>query len=559
MKHLKRICFVVGVACFSLFGFGQDDAQILINLDFEDDTVGEQPEIIVADITPSPNDGTPAEEGLGFVVIDAASEPPNPLSGKSLYIYDLSEDGGVWLFLPFAGGVNRSEVRLSFDFQRAFAVEEGSDTRIPTRIYVVLGRVEDRLNRGNLQPFSLSLFNNGALGINAPRGGWPRSFNYNTDPGSVNKVDVLANSHDTDSVEYDLEDLGAGTVKPNSFHFFLNEDKMGEYDFHVAPDPNDPPEPRFNEQDEDLGKLLFFQGGRGKGGIVFDNISLMGISQSIPTATGKFINLSTRALVGTGDEVMIGGFIIREGRQQVVIQALGPELTNRGISNAMADPVLTVTNTTDPGNHVELMVNDNWEDDQGPLVSDLWGDHLPLQAGSLSSAAVLTLDPGNYTGKVEGKDGTTGVALIEVFEIDDAPPSDTVGKFINLSTRALVGMGDEVMIGGFIIREGRQQVLIQALGPELTNRGISNAMADPVLTVTNTTDPGNHVELMVNDNWEDDQGPLVSDLWGDHLPLQAGSLSSAAVLTLDPGNYTGKVEGKDGTTGVALIEVFEID
>ena len=277
MKHLKRICFVVGVACFAPFGFGQDDTEILINLDFEDDTVGEQPEIIIADITPSPNEGTPAEEGRGFVVIDGASEPPNPLSGKSLYIYDLSEEGGVWLFLPFAGGVNRSEVRFSFDFQRAFAVEEGSDTRFPSRIYVVLGRVEDRLNRGNLQPFSLSLFNNGTLAINAPRGGWPRRFNYITDTGSVNKVDILANSHDTDPVEYDLEDLGAGTVKPNSFHFFLNGDKMGEYDFHVAPDPNDPPEPRFNEQDDDLGKLLFFQGGRGKGGIVFDNISLTAI------------------------------------------------------------------------------------------------------------------------------------------------------------------------------------------------------------------------------------------------------------------------------------------
>ena len=205
---------------------------------------------------------------------------------------------------------------------------------------------------------------------------------------------------------------------------------------------------------------------------------------------------------------------------------------------------------------MELMVNDNWEDSQKQLITDLWGGNPPLPAGSLSSAAVLTLEPGNYTAKVEGKNGTAGVAIVEVLGIN-SPGAD--GKFVNLSTRALVETGEEVMIGGFIIGEDSKEVLIQAVGPELANAGITNALADPVLTITDTTDPGNPMELTVNDNWEDSQGQLVSDLWGGSPNLVPGSLSSAAVLTLEPGNYTAKVEGKNGTTGVAIVEVYDVD
>ncbi len=283
---------------------------------------------------------------------------------------------------------------------------------------------------------------------------------------------------------------------------------------------------------------------------------LLGVSQSTSAADGRFVNLSTRALVETGEEVMIGGFIIKDGARQVLIQAIGPELVERGIANALVDPILTFTNTTDPGNPVELMVNDDWEDSQRELVTELWGGSPNLTAGSLSAAVVLTLEPGNYTAKVEGKDGAFGVASVEVYEID-SPGAD--GRFVNLSTRALVQTGEEVMIGGFIIEDGARQVLIQAVGPELAARGIANALADPVLTVTNTTDPANPVELMVNDDWADSQGQLVTELWGGSPNLTAGSLSSAAILTLEPGNYTAKVEGKDGTAGIAIVEVYGID
>ena len=147
---------------------------------------------------------------------------------------------------------------------------------------------------------------------------------------------------------------------------------------------------------------------------------VIGPSSLEPPTAGKLVNISTRAYVGTGDEVMIGSFIIREGVQRVLIQAVvGPVLANRGIANALADSVLTVTRLSDD---VVLAVNDNWEDTQGQLVSDLWGGNISnyFRPDGLGSAALLTLDPdaAGYSAKVEGKDGTTGVALVEVYEID---------------------------------------------------------------------------------------------------------------------------------------------
>ena len=135
-------------------------------------------------------------------------------------------------------------------------------------------------------------------------------------------------------------------------------------------------------------------------------------------------------------------------------------------------------------------------------------------------------------------------------------PAPTAGKFVNISTRGLVGTGDRRMIGGFIISEGAQQVLIQAVGPELGNHGIGNALTDPLLTLLDSTG----AELMANDDWEDAQGQAVSDLWGGTPNyFTAGSASSAIVIDLQPGSYTARVEGKNGTTGVALVEVYEID
>ena len=281
MKDLKRICFVVGVACFALVSFGQDDAEILMNLDFEDDTVGKPPDISGAGFSPSPNNAT-----RGIVVIygwfmddDAlagASELSNPLIGKNLYVYDQDSRGPVLLQIPFNGGTNRSEVRLSFDFQRAYEAEGREEEFHGIEgIHVILGRVGDRLNNPYYRPFDLAVLNNGTLLLNS-RGRYPKRLRYNT--RSANRIDILANSHDTNSVRYDLEDLGSGTVKPNSLHLFLNGRYRGKYDFHHTPSSHNAPEVNFNEQDNDLGQIAFFQDTWRQGGIVFDNILLSSFS-----------------------------------------------------------------------------------------------------------------------------------------------------------------------------------------------------------------------------------------------------------------------------------------
>ena len=179
---------------------------------------------------------------------------------------------------------------------------------------------------------------------------------------------------------------------------------------------------------------------RGTAAILLVLAGLLGVSHPTSAADGNFVNLSTRALVESGEEVMIGGFIIEGGAQRVLIQARGPELVNEGISNALADPVLTIIQTsegepprTELDPPIKIMDNDNWEeDDQGELISDLWGGAPNLTAGSMSAALVRTLPSGGYTARVEGKDGTTGVAIVEIYGIDS--PGGGNPDFVALTT-----------------------------------------------------------------------------------------------------------------------------
>lgn len=151
-----------------------------------------------------------------------------------------------------------------------------------------------------------------------------------------------------------------------------------------------------------------------------------------------------------------------------------------------------------------------------------------------------------------------------IFKVIGANDPNTMaigGKFNNISTRGRVGINDDVLIGGFVIGDDDQTVLIQATGPELADAGVSNILLDPVLVVTDTSDPDNPTVVGTNDNWQDDpdQAQIISDLWGGNPPLADGSLSSAMVLTLPAGSYTGTISGSNGTTGNAVFEVYQVD
>jgi hypothetical protein len=135
---------------------------------------------------------------------------------------------------------------------------------------------------------------------------------------------------------------------------------------------------------------------------------------SEPEPGGKLINISTRGIVKTGDDLLIGGFVIGAMEQEVLIHAVGPELADDGVTGVLIDPVLTLFNSAKE----IIATNDNWEDTQGQAITDLWNGSPPLAAGSLSSGLVMTLAPGSYTAQVSGVGSTEGVALIEVYEID---------------------------------------------------------------------------------------------------------------------------------------------
>jgi hypothetical protein len=255
-------------------------------------------------------------------------------------------------------------------------------------------------------------------------------------------------------------------------------------------------------------------------------------------------NISTRMKVGTGASVLIGGFIIQGSQPKtLVVRAIGPSLTASGLSGVLADPVLELHDSA--GGVVAS--NDDWRD--GQQASQIEQSGLaPTEA--LESAVLVTLAPGSYTAVVSGFDNTAGNGLVEAYEMDS-----TTTRLVNISTRGRVGAVNEPMIGGLITQGGStKKVIIRALGPSLGTgaNAIAGALADPVLELRDAS--GNL--LAVNDDWQN--GDQVADIVASTIP-PANALESAIVATLGTGNYTAIVRGLDGASGVALVEVFDLD
>src|SRR6266480_3020140 len=252
---------------------------------------------------------------------------------------------------------------------------------------------------------------------------------------------------------------------------------------------------------------------------------------------GQLLNISTRMKVLTGDSVLIGGFIIGgSGNKEVLLRALGPTLTQFGVTGVLADPTMELHN----GAGTLIASNNNWKDPQQAAISAT-GLAPP---NDLESAILSNLASGNYTAIVRGKNNTTGVALVEVYDLDQA--IDTT--LANISTRGFVGTGQNVMIGGFISGNGLVKIIVRALGPTLSQFGVPNVLADPTLELHDA----NGAIIASNDNWQDTQ----------QAEIQASGLAppnareSAIIATRPPGNSTAIVRGKNNTTGNALVEVY---
>ncbi len=208
----------------------------------------------------------------------------------------------------------------------------------------------------------------------------------------------------------------------------------------------------------------------------------------------SFLNVSTRANVQTGDNVLIGGLIISgDAPKRVILRALGPSLANAGVAGALRDPVLSLHDSTG----AMIASNDNWRSNADAVDAT----NLP-PSSDLEAAIVTTLAPGAYTAIVSGANGGKGVALFELYDLDRES-----ARIANISTRGKVGMGDAVMIGGFIVGGDQPaQVVVRALGPSLASAGVSGVLLDPVLELYNSSGS----RIFQNDNWGAEQEAQIA-------------------------------------------------
>jgi hypothetical protein len=272
------------------------------------------------------------------------------------------------------------------------------------------------------------------------------------------------------------------------------------------------------------------------------------INDTPPPTSAPVLNISTRLQVESGEGVLIGGFILTgNAPKRVLIRAIGPSLgPGLGIPSAALDAVLRdpVLELID-GSGSFMGLNDNWRDTH---EQEIRATGIPPTHG-LESAMIATLAPGAYTAKVAGKDGTPGVGLVEVYDLQQ----NSTAKLANISTRGSVRAGDNVMIGGFIIGSagpGKTKVVLRAIGLSLANAGVAGPLQDPTLELRD----GNGELLSRNDNWKDEQ---QGEIAGSGL-APTDERESALAATLPSGAYTAIVAGKNGTIGVGLFELYDL-
>jgi sugar lactone lactonase YvrE len=261
---------------------------------------------------------------------------------------------------------------------------------------------------------------------------------------------------------------------------------------------------------------------------------------SIEPPTGLALNISTRARIQTGDNVLIGGFIVTgSGQKKVLIRGIGPSLGAAGVPGALPDPTLELHN----GTGALVAMNDNWRDTQEATIIGTG-----LQPNDNRECSIVSsLSPGSYTAIERGKVNATGVGLVEIYDL----ASGAAAKLGNISTRAFVDTGDNVMIAGFILGAGNgAKVLVRALGPSLAQAGISNFLRNPTVELHDR----NGQLVAANDNWKTTQMAAIQAT-----AIQpTNDLEAAIVTTLPNGPYTAIVKGQNGGTGVGLIEVYDL-
>lgn len=307
---------------------------------------------------------------------------------------------------------------------------------------------------------------------------------------------------------------------------------------------------------------------RRNGVLVQSNAAELVVRPIATTADTLLANLSTRGVVGTGSNVIIGGLIIGGTTPKtVLIRAAGPGLAEFGVSGALANPTLRLVRSSDQATVAE---NDDWESAGNVAAIRATETRLaafPFAAGSRDAALLVTLPPGNYTAVVSGVNNTTGVALVEAYDADPDAPTARTRKLANIATRGRVDSGENGLIAGFVASgPGPRTFLIRAIGPTLAKApfNLGGALLDPFLQLYR-----GETLLRENDDWDSPAaGQAALRAAGQRVGafpmmevrdsvLRTG-LDSAMLVTLPPGTYTAKVSGFEGSTGIGLIEIYEV-
>jgi hypothetical protein len=271
------------------------------------------------------------------------------------------------------------------------------------------------------------------------------------------------------------------------------------------------------------------------------------LSNFVTKPPDQLLNISTRMRVLTGDNVLIAGFIITgTDPKKVIIRGLGPSLGAVGVQGALTDTTLELHQGANT-----LATNDNWKiDDQSGQSQEatIRATTIP-PSNDLESALVTTLNPGQYTAVLAGKNQTIGIGVVEVYDLDQSANS----KLANISSRGFVDTGDNAMIGGFIVGGaggGAARVIIRGLGASLGSVGVQGALTDTTLELHDN----NGTTIATDDNWKDSQ---QGDIQATTIP-PSNNLDAAIVRTLVPGNYTAVLRGVNNGTGIGLVEVYNL-
>ncbi len=277
------------------------------------------------------------------------------------------------------------------------------------------------------------------------------------------------------------------------------------------------------------------------------------IIAAVAASPSRLTNLSVRTTAGTGAQTLIAGFVLSgTPNKTLLIRGIGPGLATFGLTGLLADPMLTVLGPGQ-GSTTVAASNDNWS--TSVLAATAAVGAFSLSIGSPDAALVTSLTAGSYSAEITGNGGTTGLALAEIY--DTTPNVTTGARLINVSARSQVGTGGNVLIAGFTITGSvSKTVLIRGVGPGLVPFGVAGTLANPRLDLYD----GSNNFIAGNDDWGGTTALTNAFAQNGAFGLPSvASLDAALLITLPPGGYTAQVSGVNGTTGVALVEIYEVN